>query len=93
MKYFRSHILIGINETSQQAGVKEFIEALRKELANASLQEEINILETGPLGFFGKGICLSVYPENIRYENLKIDDLPDLVNFFDFLLCFRTFVP
>jgi NADH-quinone oxidoreductase subunit F len=80
MKYFRSHILIGINEASQQAGVKEFTEALKKELANATLQEEINILETGPLGFFGKGICLTVYPENVNYENVLIADLPELVN-------------
>ena len=80
MKYFRSHILIGINETSLNSGVNAFIQALRQELAKNDLQEEINVLETGPLGFFGKGICITVYPENINYENVKIDDLPELVS-------------
>ncbi len=80
MKYFRSHLLIGINETSLQAGVHAFIQSLRLELSKHNLQEEINVLETGPLGFFGKGICLTVFPENINYENVKIEDLPELVS-------------
>lgn len=79
MKYYRSHILIGINETSIAAGVQGFILALRKELGKVGLSDEINLLETGPLGFFGKGICLTVYPENIHYENVKIEDVQELV--------------
>ena len=61
------------------AGAEEFIKELRKELAKYDLQEEINVLETGPLGFFGKGICLTVYPENITYQDVKIEDIPELV--------------
>ncbi|HNQ43370.1 MAG TPA: NADP oxidoreductase, partial [Candidatus Cloacimonadota bacterium] len=80
MKYYRSHVLVGINETSVAAGVHAFIKALRNELAVANLTDEINILETGPLGFFGKGICISVYPENVNYEALKPEDIPELVH-------------
>ena len=79
MKYYRNHILVSINETSLAAGVQEFISSLRNELAKNDLAEEINILETGPLGFFGRGICLTVYPENINYEDVKIEDIPELV--------------
>ncbi|HPA24163.1 MAG TPA: (2Fe-2S) ferredoxin domain-containing protein, partial [Candidatus Cloacimonas sp.] len=79
MKFYRSHILVSINETSLAAGVQDFISALRNELAKNGLAEEINILETGPLGFFGKGICLTVYPENINYEGVKLEDIPELV--------------
>lgn len=80
MKYFRTHVLVGINETSKQAGVDAFIIALKKFMETVDLNEEINILETGPLGFFGKGICLTIYPDNINYENVKINDIPELVN-------------
>lgn len=80
MKYFRSHILVGINETSINAGAAAFINALRLELTKQGLAEEINVLETGPLGFFGKGICLTVYPDNLNYENVKIEDIPELVS-------------
>ncbi len=79
MKFYRSHILVGINETSMQAGVQDFIKVLRTELARHNLQEEINILETGPLGFFGRGICLSVFPENVNYQDAKLEDIPELV--------------
>ncbi|MCD8480168.1 MAG: (2Fe-2S) ferredoxin domain-containing protein [Candidatus Cloacimonetes bacterium] len=79
MKYYRSHVLIGINETSIAVGVHAFIKGLRAELSKAGLSDEINILETGPLGFFGKGVCLTVYPENVNYENLKAEDIPELV--------------
>lgn len=79
MKFYRSHVLVGINEASLQAGVQDFIKALRKELSTKDLQEEINVLETGPLGFFGRGICLTVYPENVNYEDVKIEDIPELV--------------
>jgi NADH-quinone oxidoreductase subunit F len=79
MKFYRSHILIGISEASLLAGAEDFIKELRKELAKYDLQDEINVLETGPLGFFGRGICLTVYPENITYQDLKIEDIPELV--------------
>ena len=80
MKYFRTHILVGINETSKQAGVEAFTKALKKEIDQAGLKDEINILETGPLGFFGKGICLTIYPDNVNYKNVKTDDIAELVN-------------
>ncbi len=79
MKYFRTHVLVGVNEASKQAGVEKFVAALRKELEKSGLQEEVNVLETGPLGFFGKGICLTVYPDNVNYENIKAEDIPELV--------------
>ncbi|MBP9006238.1 MAG: NADP oxidoreductase, partial [Candidatus Syntrophosphaera sp.] len=79
MKFYRNHILVGISEASLLAGAEEFIKELRKELAKYDLQDEINVLETGPLGFFGKGICLTVYPENITYQDVKIEDIPELV--------------
>ncbi len=79
MKFYRSHILVGINETSLQAGVEDFLHSLRAELSKHHLQEEVNVLETGPLGFFGRGICLSVYPENINYQDVKLEDIPELV--------------
>lgn len=79
MKFYRSHILVGINETSLLAGVEGFVPSLRAELAKHGLQEEVNVLETGPLGFFGRGICLSVYPDNVNYQDVKAEDIPQLV--------------
>lgn len=79
MKFYRSHILLGINETSIEAGAKKIALALKSELSKRNLQDEIDVLETGPLGFFAKGVCLKVYPENTFYENITVEDIPELV--------------
>jgi len=80
MNYFRTHVLIGINDTSKQAGVDDFIKALTDNITEAGLQDEVNLLEAGPLGFFGKGICMTIYPDNINYENVKVSDIDELVS-------------
>jgi len=79
MKYFRTHILISVDESTIRAGVKNFIASLRNHLDKYSLTDEIGILETGSIGFFGKGLCFVVYPENIIYANVTNEDLNEIV--------------
>ncbi|MBM4402931.1 MAG: NADH-quinone oxidoreductase subunit NuoF [Candidatus Cloacimonetes bacterium] len=79
MKYYRSHILVGINEAAKQAGVDVFVNKLQDQISTAGLADEINVLETGPLAFFGRGICLTILPENVNYENVAIEDIVELV--------------
>jgi NADH-quinone oxidoreductase subunit F len=80
MKFYRSHILIGIDDASLSAGVKHIEELLRSELQKNDLADEINVLETGTLGFFGTGVSISLYPEQITYVNLQPDDISEIVN-------------
>ncbi|MFC1887759.1 NADH-quinone oxidoreductase subunit NuoF [Candidatus Cloacimonadota bacterium] len=79
MKFYRSHILIGVDDSSLQAGVTEFEASLRRELAKHNLTEEINILETGTLGHFGSGISMTVYPDQVTYINLKAENIKEIV--------------
>ncbi|HPK41767.1 MAG TPA: NADP oxidoreductase, partial [Candidatus Cloacimonadota bacterium] len=78
MKIYRGHILLAIDETSKLAGVVEFKDIFEQKLIDYKLDDEIKILESGPLGPLGSGICLSIFPENTIYYNLKIDDI-DLI--------------
>ncbi len=80
MKYFRTHVLVGVDESAVQAGVKEVLGALRSELARKNLESEVSILETGPLGYFNKGVCLQVYPDNTTYVNVTVEDIPEMVD-------------
>lgn len=80
MKYFRSLILIETDESSIQQGSKEIFQELKKELKTRGLTDEINVLETGSLGFFEKGVCIVIYPENIVYGNVTIADIPELID-------------
>jgi NADH-quinone oxidoreductase subunit F len=79
MKYFRSHILVETDEASVQLGSKDVIGKLKEELRKKNLHEEINVLETGSLGFFERGICLAVYPDNVIYGNVTVADVPELI--------------
>ena len=80
MKFYRSHVLIGIDDASLAAGVKEFEALLRNELEKNNLSEEIDILETGTLGMFGTGVSMTVYPERTTYVNLKTADVSEIVS-------------
>ncbi len=79
MNFYRTYILLGIDKFSIDSGVYKFKEELIKELEKNKLKDEIEVLETGSLGFFKKGICCVVYPDNVTYVNLKIEDIPKLV--------------
>ncbi len=79
MKFYRSHILIGIDDESLKAGVKRIENALRNELEKYELADEINIMETGALGYFGTGISMLVYPEQITYVNISEEDIKEIV--------------
>jgi NADH:ubiquinone oxidoreductase subunit F (NADH-binding)/(2Fe-2S) ferredoxin len=80
MKFYRSHILIGIDDSSLQSGVKEIENSLRKELDKNNLSDEVNILETGTLGYFGTGVSITVYPDQITYVNLTKEDVAEIVS-------------
>ncbi len=79
MKFYRSHILIGVDDSSIQHGVKEIETTLREELAKAKLADEYNILETGTLGYFGTGVSLTIYPEQVTYINVTQNDVNEIV--------------
>lgn len=77
---YRNHILFSIDDSSLKAGVKDVENVFKSELAKLNLLDEINVLETGTLGFFGRGVCAKVYPENVIYANIKPADIPELIS-------------
>ena len=79
MKFYRSHILIGVDDSSLEAGVKEIQAKLREELDKYNLSDEINILETGSFGYFGTGVSMMIYPEQTTYANIKEEDIAEIV--------------
>lgn len=79
MKFYRSHVLIAKDDNSLAADVSKFEAILRAELQKNNLADEINVLETGGLGYFGTGISITVYPDRIFYVNLKEEDISEIV--------------
>lgn len=79
MRLARSHILVGVDPESIIKGVYFFIDELKRELKEKGLEEEVKVLETGSLGFTGKGIVMVIYPEGVYYVNLKPENIKKIV--------------
>jgi len=75
----RSHVLISVDANTLIAGVKSVELALIEELRKRGLEKEVSVIETGTLGIIGKGVVMVVYPEGVFYGNVKIEDIPELV--------------
>jgi NADH-quinone oxidoreductase subunit F len=79
MKLARNHILVAMDMEGAQAGALEVIRRLKEEIEKRGLSEEIKVLESGTLGVSGAGVTMVVYPEQVYYENVKVADIPHLV--------------
>ena len=80
MKFFRSHVLVSVDPECVTQGAHQVIDALNDELVAQGLIDEIQVLETSRLGDPARfGPDLVVYPENVHYANLTVDDVPFIV--------------
>ncbi len=79
MKYYRSHILVCVDPECLAKGAHAIRHALEKELAAQGLNEEIQVLETSRLGGCASGPEIMVYPDEVHYSGLTVDDIPHLV--------------
>ncbi len=80
MPFYRSHVLVSVDPECLQRGAHELIDALQNELVAQGLIDEVQVLETSRLADPGQyGPDLVVYPENVHYINLSVDDVPYLV--------------
>lgn len=61
------------------SGCREVQDALKEELINNNLENEVKIVETGCHGFCEKGPIVIVYPERIFYCKVSAEDVKELV--------------
>ncbi|MCK5286192.1 MAG: SLBB domain-containing protein, partial [Thermodesulfovibrionia bacterium] len=54
-------------------------DAFQEELKKKGLEEEIGLVLTGCNGFCAQGPIITVYPDNIFYQAIKVEDVPYLV--------------
>ena len=57
----------------------ELITEFEKEIKHAGLENEVSVLRTGCLGLCGVGPNISIYPDNIIYKSVKIEDVKEIV--------------
>lgn len=80
MAYFRSHVLVSVDPICIEKGAFALMDALQDEIVKQGLVDEVEVLETPRIGDpETKGPDLIVYPDNVHYTNLSVDDVPFLV--------------
>ena len=80
MRLARGHVLIGINDEALLAGARDVEEALRQQLSDAGLSEEIQVIETGDLGWTGRGVVLVIHPDEVTYADVTVADVSEIVS-------------
>ncbi len=81
MAFYRSHILVSVDPECLARGAYEIIDALNDEIVTQGLIDEVQVLETSSIGDPEQfGPDLMVYPENVHYANLTVNDIPFLVS-------------
>ena len=76
---YRSHVLVcgGTGCTSSHSA--EIIEALEKEIKAKGLDTEVKVIKTGCFGLCALGPIMIVYPEGCFYSQVKVEDVPEIV--------------
>jgi NADH-quinone oxidoreductase subunit F len=79
MSTYRTHLLICGGTGCEASGSKKVKEALTREIFERDLHREIQIIVTGCNGFCAQGPVMVVQPDNIFYQKLTPEDIPELV--------------
>ena len=79
MEKVRSHLMLCAGTGCVASGTAKVKEALERELAKKGLAEEIKIVLTGCNGYCAEGPVMAVYPEEIFYQKVTVEEVPTLV--------------
>ena len=79
MSNIRGNLMICGGTGCMATGGLKIKEALERELAGKGLTDEYKVVITGCNGFCAVGPILTVYPDGIFYEKLKVEDVPLVV--------------
>ncbi len=79
MTYYRSYALVCVDPECVARGAHEIRGSLIDQLAARGLAEEVQVLETSRIGGCAHGPEITVYPDQVHYSGLTIEDIPHLV--------------
>ena len=76
---YRSHVLVCGGTGCTSSNSQAIIEALESQIAEKGLSEEIKVIRTGCFGLCALGPIMIVYPEGSFYSQVKVEDIPEIV--------------
>ncbi len=79
MEKIRANLMLCAGTGCVASGTMKVRDALREELKKRGLAEEIKIVLTGCNGYCAEGPVMSVYPDEVFYQKLTVEEIPKLV--------------
>jgi NADH-quinone oxidoreductase subunit F len=61
-------------------GCLNLVAAFRNEVERSGLQDKVDVRATGCPGFCERGALLTIYPQGIFYQQVTIDDVPEVIS-------------
>jgi len=61
-------------------GCLDLVAAFRNEVEKRGLQDKVEVRATGCPGFCERGALLTIYPQGIFYQRVKIEDIPEIIS-------------
>ncbi len=79
MEKIRANLMLCAGTGCVASGTMKVRDALRDELKKRGLAEEIKVVLTGCNGYCAEGPVMSVYPDEVFYQKLTVEEIPKLV--------------
>jgi NADH:ubiquinone oxidoreductase subunit F (NADH-binding)/(2Fe-2S) ferredoxin len=79
MEKYRANLMVCGGTGCIAGGGLKIKDALVEEIKKRGLENEVNVVLTGCNGFCAEGPIMTVYPDGVFYEKLKVEDIPLLV--------------
>jgi NADH:ubiquinone oxidoreductase subunit F (NADH-binding)/(2Fe-2S) ferredoxin len=79
MEKVRANLMLCAGTGCVASGTPKVKEALLEELKKKGLDEEIKLVLTGCNGYCAEGPVMAVYPDEVFYQKVTVEDIPALV--------------
>src|SRR5512140_2472054 len=79
MEKFRANLMLCAGTGCVASGTSKVREALKEELKQRGLDQEIKLVLTGCNGYCAEGPVMAVYPDEVFYQKVTVEDVPMLV--------------
>ena len=76
---YRSHVLVCGGTGCTSSNSQKIIETMEAELKAKGLENEVQVIRTGCFGLCALGPIMIVYPEGCFYSEVKVEDVPEIV--------------
>lgn len=79
MEKFRANLMLCAGTGCVASGTTKVRHALEEELKKRGLDQEIKLVLTGCNGYCAEGPVMAVYPDEVFYQKLTVEEVPALV--------------